>query len=139
METDILSKLDVKKYNVIVLVDKKIEDWDKDETYDIAVPVRNIFGTDQLTHQDGGALNSLTISTNATAIRVDSFSFPVDSLTLLADSANTAPINIGTQTHLNFPLAAGASVELRSIIPANVWANSTTAQTLHVIYAGGQI
>ena len=140
MEKKDLKKVDWERFNVVVLVDKKEKDWDDDsDLFDVALPVKSIFGSEQITKDGGGAVNSLTFVSNSNPSRIDSFSFPVDTLILSADASNTASINVGNKNNLNYPLPAGSTLTLRKVIPANVFVSSASSQTLHIIYAGGDL
>lgn len=91
-----------------------------------------------------GSLNAFDFTAGTTVLRLINDSDLIDSVTLLADEANTAAIKIGlgTDDSINtivptFPLSAGSSITLRDVIPANIFVSSSSAnQTLHVIYSG---
>jgi hypothetical protein len=77
------------------------------------------------------------VSVGTTAVQLDTNSTYRDEIIILADSANTADVKIGTSTSQLFPLKAGASVGIRKTSLNLIYAVAVSGtQTIHVI-AGG--
>jgi hypothetical protein len=77
------------------------------------------------------------VSVGTTKVQIDADSKYRDEVTLLADSANTAAIKIGTSTSQLYPLAAGASVRIKKTSLNLIYAVAVSGtQLLHVL-AGG--
>lgn len=84
-----------------------------------------------------GAVQNGSVTVGTAASQLNSDATLVDAITLLALAANTAAINIGNSTSQVYALAAGASITLRKVAPANIYAITATAgQTLLYIYGG---
>lgn len=90
-----------------------------------------------------GSLNAFNVTTVAnTPLRITEDVQFVNTVTLLADSANTVSVTVGlgTPNGINstvptYPLVAGASISIKHVIPSNIFVSSAdSGQVLHVIY-----
>jgi hypothetical protein len=77
------------------------------------------------------------VSVGSTAVQIDADSTYRDEVIILADTANTDVVKLGTATSQLFPLSAGASVAIRKTALNLIYAVAASrTQILHVI-AGG--
>jgi hypothetical protein len=77
------------------------------------------------------------LSVGTSAVQVDTDTAYRDEVILLADSANSDKVYVGTSTSQLFPLAAGASVGIRKTSLNLIYVRAASGtQTIHVISGG---
>ena len=112
------------------------------------VPINNVIITSPLDTVGNVKTNNnllpselnFTFTSSATANTITQLStdnISRSEITILADSANTAPVLIGNDVNPDFPLVAGASVSLKHISVNMLYAESSgVSQILHIIMGG---